>query len=308
MAARNFKKLVLTSKLETLYSTDATPLAANAMQVTNVTFTPLEAQEVSRDLMLPYLGNQGVVLAEQMGRMQFSVEVAGSGTAGTAPAFGTLLRSCGLAEVVTAGTSVVYSPISASFESSSNYWNHDGVNHVLLGCRGNVQLEFTPSKIPYLKYDIMGLLGTVADVALPTVNFSGFKKPLIVSKANTTLSLFGNSCIAESVSIDLGQKVEGRFLIGDESILITDRSSTGTAVIQAGSVASWDVMSAARNRTRGAFSLVHGLTAGNICTVAGPQVEIGKISQGQTQNIINYSLPLMFCPSTGNDELTIAFT
>ncbi|MFX8903231.1 hypothetical protein ABTM99_20255, partial [Acinetobacter baumannii] len=80
---RNFKKLVLTSKLETLYSTDATPLAANAMQVTNVTFTPLEAQEVSRDLMLPYLGNQGVVLAEQMGRMQFSVEVAGSGTAGT---------------------------------------------------------------------------------------------------------------------------------------------------------------------------------------------------------------------------------
>ena len=33
--------------------------------------------------------------------------------------------------------------------------------------------------------------------------------------------------------------------------------------------------------------------------------ERGKISQGQTDGILNYTLPLNFVPVTGRDELTI---
>ena len=63
MSARRWKKLAILNKIETAYRTDSTPTAADALIATNVTFTPLEGDEVSRDLMLPYLGNQGVVLA-----------------------------------------------------------------------------------------------------------------------------------------------------------------------------------------------------------------------------------------------------
>ena len=38
---------------------------------------------------------------------------------------------------------------------------------------------------------------------------------------------------------------------------------------------------------------------------AAPAVEVGKISQGQTDGILNYTLPLNFVPVTGRDELTI---
>jgi len=305
--ARYFRKLATLAKLETTYGTDAVPTGAtNAMQFTNVTVTPIEGDEVSRDLMLPYLGNSGVALAGTYGKFEGEVEIAGSGTAGTAPAYGTLLRMCGLAEVITAGTSVVYSPISGSFESGSLYWNADGVNHILLGARGNVTLSFEPKKLPKFKFSFSGLLGTWSDTALPTTVLTGFKKPLIVNKVNTpTFTIHGNSSPGESLNIDLGQSVEPRFLIGYEAIEITDRSATGTAVIEARPLATVNWFDKALQRTRGALQLVHGISAGNIVQIDAPAVEIGKVTQGSTQGVINYSLPLAFCPNVGNDEITI---
>ena len=40
----------------------------------------------------------------------FEVEMAGSGTAGTAPAFGPLLKACGNSETIVTDTSVTYAP------------------------------------------------------------------------------------------------------------------------------------------------------------------------------------------------------
>ena len=59
---RLMRKLAILNKIETVYGTSAAPAAINAIIGTNVSFTPFEAEEVSRDLLLPYLGNQGVIL------------------------------------------------------------------------------------------------------------------------------------------------------------------------------------------------------------------------------------------------------
>ncbi len=306
MAARKFPKLVFTAKIETTYGTDAVPTAvANAMKVRDITLTPLEAKKVERGDLLPYLGNQGVELAEKLIRMQFSVLVSGAGVAGTAPGYGPLLRACSLAEVITAGTSVVYSPVSDVSEAVTIYWNQDGVRHVGLGCRGNVTIDITPSKYPVFKFDMIGLFGTVTDVALPTPTLTAFKTALLVNKANSFGTLFGKNIIGESIMLDMGQKIEGRFLFGSESVELTDRSASGTMVLQADSVANWDLFATVVGRTRGALSVTHGVTAGNIVQFDAPQVEISNPTQGQTQNIINYSLPLEICPNLGNDELTI---
>lgn len=306
MSKRRFRKLSVLAKIETGYGTDSTPTgAANGVQMKNVTFTPLEAEEVSRDLMLPYLGNQGVDLAGIYAKIEGEIELAGSGTAGTVPAWGVVARICGLAETVSAGASVVYSPVSDGFESGSIYWNHDGVKHVLLGVRGNITAEFAAKKHPVFKVSLMGLLGTITDAAIPATVLTAFKKPLIVSKAATTLSIHGVASPAESFSFDMGQKVEPRFLIGDESIELTERSATGTAVVEAAPLATVDWFSKAKARTRDVLQLVHGTVAGNIVQIDGAAVEIGKPTQGQSQGILTYSLPLAFCPVSGNDELTI---
>ena len=154
-------------------------------------------------------------------------------------------------------------------------------------------------------FDFAGLVGTVADTALPTVDLSGFQLPLPVSKAATTLSLHGSSRISESVKFNLGNAVEPRHLIGAESVEITDRQMTGETVVEAQLLAGVNWFSIAQARTRAALALVHGTTAGNIVAVDAPKVEIGRPAQGQSQMITNYTLPLLFCPDEGNDELVI---
>jgi hypothetical protein len=305
MAVRRWRKLAMLHKLEATYGTDAAPLAANGIVATNITFTPYQAEEVSRDLFLPYMGNQGVVLAAVHGRIEFDVEIAGAGAAGTMPRYGSLLRACGMSETVTAATSVEYEIIEDAVESGTLYFNSDGVQHVFLGSQCNVAMTFTPKQIPKYRFSVVGLLGEIEDAAMPAVTMAGWITPLIVNKANTTLQLHGGGSVAESLSVDLGNTLTPRFLIGDERIMISDRKSTGSAVVEARHLAEINYFQRALDRTRDDLSLVHGTVAGNIVEVTAPAVELGSPTQGQTDGIINYTIPLSLCPVAGMDELKI---
>lgn len=302
---RLFRKLAILAGVEVTYGTAAVLTAANAVIGTNVSFTPLEADEVNRDLYLPYLGNQGIILAGKHARLEFEVEVAGAGAAGTVPRYGACLRICGFAETVNGTTDVTYSIVEDDVESGTIHFEMDGVRHVLLGARGNMQLTFSPKGIPHYRFTITGLLGTITDAALTQTSLTGWTTPLECSSANTAMSLHGWSSVAENLTIDLGNQVTPRFLIGSESVIISDRRTTGQAVVEATSLATINWFERALDRSRGALELIHGTTAGNIVEINAPAVEIGKISQGQTDGILNYSIPLSLCPVTGRDELEI---
>ncbi|WP_027143145.1 phage tail tube protein [Mesorhizobium sp. WSM3626] len=304
--ARFYRKLAVLAKIETVEGTDAVPTgAANAIQMNNVTITPLAGDQVSRDLLLPYLGQQGVILTGTYATLSGQVEIAGAGAAGDVPGYGVLLRMCGLAETITPDTDVQYDPISGAFEAGTLYFNHDGVRHILLGAKGNVSANLTPKQIPHFTFTLTGLLGTISDTALPSVDYTAFQVPVPVNKANTTLSLLGAAAVAESVAIDLGNQIEPRFLIGAESIQLVDRNPSGTCVVEARLLATTNWFAAAQARTRGALAAQHGTIAGNIVKFDAPAVEIGRPTEGQTQKIINYSLPLMLCTDAGDDELKI---
>jgi hypothetical protein len=307
MSKRYWRKLALLAKIESAYGTDPTPTGAdNAIQAIDVQYTPMEGGEENRDLLLPYLGHQGVILTGLHGRLEFSVEVAGSGDAGTEPPYGALLRACGFSETVTAETDVVYEPVSAGQESVAIYYNRDGERHVLVGTRGNVTVEFVPQRIPRLRFTFLGLHGTVADQALPEVTLSGFQTPLVVSKANTTFSLHGYSTgPTENVSLNLGNQVEPRLLIGSDAVEITDRLASGSVVMEATQLATKNWNAIARAHTAAALQLVHGTAAGNIFQIDAPAVQIGRYTEGQTQGIVNNTLPLMLKPDEGNDEFVI---
>lgn len=305
MAIRLFRKPAILADIEADYAVSAAPVAANAMIGTNVSLTPLEADEVDRDLYLPYLGNQGIILAGIHARLELEVEIAGAGTAGDAPKYGPLLRMCGLAETLAVGVDATYSIVEDAVESGTIFFEMDGVRHVLLGARGNVSMNFAPKGIPRYRFAITGLLGTITDQPLTQVTMDGWQTPLECSSSNTTMSLHGWASVAENLTIDLGNTVTPRFLIGSESVIISNRRSTGTAVVEAKSLAEIDWFGAALSRARGALSMVHGTAAGNIVEVTAPAIEIGKITQGQTDGILNYSVPLSLCPVTGRDELQI---
>ena len=303
---RFVRKLAVLAKIETTYGTDATPTgAADAIQLLDVTFTPLEGTEESRDIIKPYLGHPGVILTGIHQMIEFGVEIAGAGDAGDVPGYGALLRACGLAETVTASTDVSYAPVSEAFEAVTLYYFLDGVRHIMLGVRGNVTMDFTSKKIPRFRFKMTGLLGTVSDQALPAATYAGFAKPVPVSKANTTFSLHGYAGATESVSFDLGNQVEPRLVINHESIQITDRRASGSAVMEAALLATKNWQTIALGHTEGALALAHGTQAGNIVEIDAAKVQIGRYSESTSQGVLNHTLPLMLKPDTGDDDLVI---
>jgi hypothetical protein len=301
--ARNKALLV---KNEATYGTDPTPTgAANAIQASNFNFEPSVGQDVSRDLILPYMGHQGVILTGNYARIAFDVEVAGSGDPGTPPAYGPLFRAAQMAEVITADTDVKYNPISSNFESATIYFVNDGIKHIMLGCRGTWKLDFQPSQIAHWSFTMTGLLGTITDAAMPAIDLTKFIKPVPVSKANTTFSLFGYAGACEAFSFDLAADIQPRLLINAESIESVDRQMTGQATMAAASLATIDWFSKATAHETGVMAAQHGTVAGNIVAFDGANFQLGRATYAENQKIINNQLPLMALPTVGNDEFFV---
>ena len=84
------KRLILL-ETEGTYGTDPTPDGADAILVRDLNITPLQSDVVSRELIRPYLGASEQLLANTRVECTFSVELAGSGAAGTAPRYGKAL-------------------------------------------------------------------------------------------------------------------------------------------------------------------------------------------------------------------------
>ncbi len=306
MARRYVRRLAVLAKIETAYGTDAVPTgAANAIRMKGVTIEPMAGGEVSRDLILPYLGHQGVILTNKHVKIEGQIELAGAGAAGSVPGYGPVLRACGLAQTINAGSSVDYDPVSSGHEGMTCYYNLDGVRHIVLGAKSNLSVDMSPQNIPYLKVSITGLLGTITDAALPVPTFTNFMTPRIASNANTSISLHGFSVSVDKLSLDIGNRVEPRLPIGPESAEIVDRQASGSVSIEATTLAEKNWFDIADQRTRGALSIIHGTVAGNIVEITAPAVEIGRPSYGDSQGILSYNLPLMLCSNAGNDEIKI---
>lgn len=294
---------------ETTYGTAAVLTgAAHAILARRApTWTPLEGTDDQIDNLRAFLGGQGTRLNQNVCKCVIEVDAGGAGAAGTAAPYNALLRACGLSQTLVATTSATYAPVSSAFESATIVWHDHLTSYQMTGARGTCRFIMEAGKRPYFRFELTGLIGSIADAALPVTTLTAFREPLPGSATNTpTFQLHGYSCIVERLEIDLGNTIQPRMLIGSESVVITDRRSTGTLVIEADTVAGIDWVSRARASTRGALAVTHGTVAGNILAIAAPAVEIGRPTFGTSNGIRNVSLPLEFCASgaTGNDELS----
>jgi len=80
------------------YGTDPTPTATEALLVSDLSVTPLNATTVERTVIRPYLGNYESLVANQNVQITLTVEAASRGSANIAtppPGLDALLRACG---------------------------------------------------------------------------------------------------------------------------------------------------------------------------------------------------------------------
>jgi hypothetical protein len=306
-----WNRKVLLAKIETTYGTDAAPTGgANAVLATNVQLSPMEGQDVSRELELVTLGAQPTVPVEVHAKLTFEVELAASGTAGTAPAWGSLLRACAVAETIAAGVSVTYNPVSLAHESATLHFWVENTRYALVGARGTAAIRVEAQKVPKIAFTFTGLFTAPAEAAQATPTLTSWQKPIVATKANTPVfTLNAQALVLRSLELDLANEVVTRFLIGSEGVLITQKAEKLTATVEAVPLTTLDPYALALAQTAVPLVLTHRVGAGKVVTLNVPLAQIQRPSaMGQQQGIVEWPLSLVPQVNAGNDQWTLTLT
>tara|TARA_B100002049_G_scaffold172806_1_gene130689 strand:+ start:36 stop:968 length:933 start_codon:yes stop_codon:yes gene_type:complete len=306
------RKQYVLAKIEDTYGEDASPDRSNLIAAANE-FDPTiyDGETVERTRMRDYLGAYAQINVGAFSTIDIQVPLANSGTAGTAPAFGPLLRACTMSETESA-SDVVYQPVSDedTFESVTLHYVMDGQLHRITGARGTWTLDESSGGLPFLRFTMTGFYNHPESVS----ELSGDAPPqadeVPVNKANTTLSLFGYSAVVSALSLDLGNTVNYRNLINEETVRVSDRAATGSITFDAPDLATKDFFDDVESHTGttfGTLTATHGTTAGNIVELATTRSQLNSIAQQDSNGIAQYTCNMTHLPDAGDDELTLTF-
>lgn len=305
------RKRTLLCKTESSYGVDPTPTAgSNGILVRELNIEPVQSDEVSRDLVRNYLGNYETLLANTRVNVTADVEMVGSSSAGTEPAYNPLLKACGLAVTTVSSTSNTYAPVSTSFGSCTIYCNIDGVRHKVTGCRGTFSINCELNEIPVISFSMTGIYNAPTDQAVPAPTFNT-TKPLLFKSGNTSaFSFFGYGGALQSWSFDMNNEVIYRELVGGtKEVMITDRKPSGSASVEAVALSAHNFFTDSTGSSTGTNTFLHGTTAGNKVTISCPQTDLGSPTYEDSDGVQMLNLPFVATPTTaGNNELSIAYT
>ncbi len=302
----------LLAKSEASYGTNPTPTgSANYIQVTELNIEPIVSDEVSRDLIRPYMGNYEVIPANTRVNVTFSVEMSGSGSAGTAPKYGAILKACALSETVVSSTSVTYAPVTTPTSSVTLFVNYDGVRHMVTGCRGTFSMNCEVNQIPTISFSLTGIFNAPTDSAAPSPTISNQASPLIFKNGSTSnFAIFGYAAALQSWSLDFNNEVIYRELVGGtKEVIITDRKPAGTLVVEAVALSAHNFFTDYTGTSTGTNTWLHGTVAGNKVTVSCPQSDLGQPTYEDSDGVQMLSLPYYATPTaSANNEFSLVFT
>jgi hypothetical protein len=323
--SRYLRNAVILAKVETTVGVDIVPTgAANAVLVSDMTITPLDAQSIDRNLIRGYFGGSEQLVGPQSIKCSFSVEFAGAGTAGTAAPWGQLMQGCAMAEAasLTAQVRAEYTPVSSALKTLTIYWYDDGVLHKLLAAMGTCTFSCKVGERPMLKFEFTGLVGAISAATPSGVAYTQWKVPPSMSKANITADVtLGCTYVAATglsggvaypstgIEIQLSNKVAYSALLSSEKVDITDRAMTGHIELDLTAAQEVSFMGTVQANTLQGLGFAFGTVGGNKIILHAPAVQLINPTKAEINGTRLCAYDLRLVPTaagTGNDELRIA--
>lgn len=257
-------------------------------------------------------------------------------TGGTSSAYGTLVRATDTvlelrdvdgtfeaAETVTGGTSTEtatvgndpmddetreYRPTSAlaDMKSSTIYYYADAIRHKLLGCEGNLVMNFPVGEYPTLEFNMTAMWKDPTDNSPdPDLVFEEHLPPRCLL-ANLKIGDYTPIAV-NAISMDLGNQVAERKDINSEEgltgLFIPTRDPSGSIDPEVDTLANFDPFAVWKAGTKVPISWKIGSDLGNRAAVYVPAAQIGDISYQDRDGIRVYSLPIR--PTGTDDEICI---
>lgn len=302
---------VVLAKKEVTYGTDAVPtVAVNGVLTRNYQGKPVDVDQIERNLDSGSYGARAGGASNERRTFSYEVEIAGSGAAGTAPAWMELLEGCGMAPAtltaLTDAKQVFAAPGGAS--SLTHYDFLSDQRRKAVGCVGTFQLDFSAGAYPFISFSWTGLVPAAVpfDKSAPgAVILTRWQKPLEVNDANTDFTLDGYAPKLKSWKADASVTVALRNLVGQRSVRRGNHSLKSTLVIEAADVATKDYISTLRNGDLVAMLLTHGTVAGNIVEISSAQTQITNITESKEDDIVMWTVELLHTIEGGAADIQI---
>ena len=323
--ARYARNSVVLLKKETTAGTDAAPTgSADAVLVSNLSVNPLNAQNVSRDLIRNYFGGSEQLVGSAYKTIGFDVEFQNGGTAGAAAAWDGALQCCGFAagSPLTTPSRVEHNIAAPGAQASATiYYYDDGALHKLLYAKGTVKLDLSIGNRPVFSFSFIGLDGGLTASANPSTTLTGYKTPLVVTDPNTgalTLGCTystgalsgGTEYVSAGLTLDLGNAANFIDLLGTASqpgqtVEITQRETTGKLTLDLTAANEATFMGNVKANTLQSIGLVHGVTTGLKMMIFMPAVQLinPTLEENNGRRLIGYDFRAL--PVAGNDEFKL---
>ena len=303
---------VIAAKKEVTYGTDPVPtLAADAVLTRNYSTTPVEVDQIDRNLDSRRYGATRQKPSNVRQRSSYEVELAGSGAAGTAPAWMRLLSAAGMRDAVIAAGATATQTFAQPSDPKGSLAEYSWTDNQLrkaLGQRGSFSLDFTAGALPFASLTMTGLLPVAAPRAVEVPGAADFTKwiePVEVNNENSLFTLDGFGAVTRSLRIDAGVNANLRSLVGARYIKSGDHNATARVVIEAPSIAAKDYLAKLQTGDLVAWKFTHGKTAGNIVEVDGTSAQITSIAEQEEDDTLMFDIGLLLTVSGDVEDLTI---
>ena len=296
---------LILAKIEATYRTDPTPTAgADAIEAIDLTVTPT-SPPLERLGQIGSLSKLPSQLGERFVDISFKTIMFGSGTAGTAPRHGVLLRACGMAETVVSNTSVTYLPTSTSISSITIWAYIGGKLYKVTGCRGTVKASCTAGEFMTYEFSFSGIRSaapTVAAVPSPTLDST-----IAVCKNGTLSWDSRTTLIGKVLDWDLGITLTKRADLSDTNAIqgfeVTDRKPVFSFNPEATVETSYTFETDALTNQRELSYTV----GSSILTITIPKANPFELEYEDDDGILRSKIAGEMSQNTGNDELSLAY-
>lgn len=306
----------LLAKTETTPYTEEAPAGSNAIEAYDIQITPLTGNTYDRSRNARgFVGSGEMIMTERRAAITFKVAAGNSGTAGTAPGFGPLLKACYMSETIGAGVSVTYAPAVSNAPCTIYYDIGNGASttrHKLIGCGGSVNWVEQRNSEGYFEFSMEGTYTRPAEATEVTPVLTAFNIGLPWDDANVgtfTLGGFAAKCI--NFSVNFGPVFVRHNVANLDQISFSDRQVRGSMTVFGEELDTKNYFTLADplgSATTGALSVIRGSTAGYIETFTADKVQVSNIQQGNLDGLLTYSMDLAFIPTSGNDEFELVYT
>lgn len=256
----------------------------------------IERMNEPRDLYTRVLGASDEIPGPRVTELTFTVELAGSGTAGTPPPWGRLLRACQFAETITVGNRVEYTPVSAPGESLTFRVWEDGVAWIARGARGQVAFDVTAYKRPTATFTFRGFDTTAAQTAWdgPANRFAAWRPPILPQSFNSGNILLGCTLAggnlsggtpypSKGFSLDLGNELTYDAILGGEKVVVTGRNPQGQMLLELSAAQETQWRTEMNDSVETTFGWRVGTGAGNRIAFFGRRLQRQE-AQGEDDN------------------------